>query len=108
MRTKGRYILRGLTVGGLLGLAISISLLVLAFAGLEIKPLIEVVFSPAGVVMLAMKGDNWPGSEPLFVHYLAVVATVAIHALVGAGAGAVVSTVMYGRRPASANPDETA
>ena len=95
-------------VGGLIGLAISISLLVLAAVGLETKPLIELVFSPAGMVALAMKGDNWTGHEPFVVRALPVAATVAFHALVCASLGALVSIVTHIRRPTSPSPDETA
>ena len=91
MRTRRRHILRGFVVGSLIGLAISVSLLVLACAGLESHPLFEVAFSPSGIVVLAMQGDNWTGHEPLVIRVLPVAATVVVHVLVGAGLGALVS-----------------
>ena len=95
MRTRRRHILRGFVVGSLIGLAISVSLLVLACVGLESHPLFRVAFSPSGIVALAMQGDNGTGHEPLVIRVLPVAATVVVHVLVGAGLGALVAMITH-------------
>jgi hypothetical protein len=108
MRTRRRYILRGFVIGGLVGITFSVSLLLLAAIGLEVRPVFEALFSMAGMFALAMKGDNWTGQEPPAVRMLPVAATVVVHASVCATLGALVAVVRHVWGRSSKYSDEAA
>ena len=80
---------KGFLVGGGLVLAVTIVVAVLADSGFNVDPLEEVLFAPVGMIALAMKGDNWTGTEPLVVRMFPLVAGVAVNVGIGGVVGAV-------------------
>jgi hypothetical protein len=97
MRTRRSRALRGFVVGAIVGLAVSVGLLGLAVLGIQIQQVNDIIFAPAGMFMLAIKGDNWTGNEPFVILALPLVATVGLHGLVCALLGAIASLVGFAR-----------